>query len=376
MPCARDDRSSRRSRRGRPTGALRRLGSGGRIRTCDLRVMSPTSYRTAPPRAVPSRKVVYASRPIRVKTGPVRRPRSRSSAGRRGRYHAMGHMQRPGHKRSIRRRARSVALPLSACLVAMALLFAVSGDPVVAEPAQIITATKQPKTTAELFKAADEAQKQIERLDEQLEITVEAVQRRPRPPRRDRRRAGRRPHRPAPPRVRAAASSRTTFGAAPGVDVQGRRLDVARRAARVGQLRRGREPDRLLPPSRSTGPARSRSSFVWLAGQVETLEARLTAKRDQALAIEEQIEGERLVIEDRLAEREALLKSLDARIAKILGARAELSAAEARRLAINVGDIRGTAVQVAVVSRDAEASRQALRLGRAPDPTASTARVS
>ena len=26
--------------------------SGGRIRTCDLRVMSPTSYRTAPPRAV------------------------------------------------------------------------------------------------------------------------------------------------------------------------------------------------------------------------------------------------------------------------------------------------------------------------------------
>ncbi len=25
-------------------------GSGGRIRTCDLRVMSPASYRTAPPR--------------------------------------------------------------------------------------------------------------------------------------------------------------------------------------------------------------------------------------------------------------------------------------------------------------------------------------
>ena len=29
-----------------------RLGCGGRIRTCDLRVMSPTSYRTAPPRDV------------------------------------------------------------------------------------------------------------------------------------------------------------------------------------------------------------------------------------------------------------------------------------------------------------------------------------
>ena len=29
---------------------LNLLGSGGRIRTYDLRVMSPTSYRTAPPR--------------------------------------------------------------------------------------------------------------------------------------------------------------------------------------------------------------------------------------------------------------------------------------------------------------------------------------
>ena len=35
---------------GRPNGRPGRLGSGGRIRTCDLRVMSPTSYRTAPPR--------------------------------------------------------------------------------------------------------------------------------------------------------------------------------------------------------------------------------------------------------------------------------------------------------------------------------------
>ena len=30
--------------------AEQRRGCGGRIRTCDLRVMSPTSYRTAPPR--------------------------------------------------------------------------------------------------------------------------------------------------------------------------------------------------------------------------------------------------------------------------------------------------------------------------------------
>ena len=35
---------------------VRRRGCGGRIRTCDLRVMSPTSYRTAPPRDMGIRK--------------------------------------------------------------------------------------------------------------------------------------------------------------------------------------------------------------------------------------------------------------------------------------------------------------------------------
>jgi hypothetical protein len=33
-----------------PSGGASLTNSGGRIRTCDLRVMSPTSYQTAPPR--------------------------------------------------------------------------------------------------------------------------------------------------------------------------------------------------------------------------------------------------------------------------------------------------------------------------------------
>ena len=41
-----------RKAKGARTGAPEGYGSGGRIRTCDLRVMSPTSYRTAPPRDV------------------------------------------------------------------------------------------------------------------------------------------------------------------------------------------------------------------------------------------------------------------------------------------------------------------------------------
>jgi hypothetical protein len=49
------------------------LSSGGRIRTCDLRVMSPTSYQTAPPRVAvhtlaktkprPSRQTAFLQRP-------------------------------------------------------------------------------------------------------------------------------------------------------------------------------------------------------------------------------------------------------------------------------------------------------------------------
>ena len=48
------------NKKGARTGAQEGDGSGGRIRTCDLRVMSPTSYRTAPPRDV-GRQIVYVS---------------------------------------------------------------------------------------------------------------------------------------------------------------------------------------------------------------------------------------------------------------------------------------------------------------------------
>jgi hypothetical protein len=43
-------RSSGRPTRETPPSRAAFPSSGGRIRTCDLRVMSPTSYQTAPPR--------------------------------------------------------------------------------------------------------------------------------------------------------------------------------------------------------------------------------------------------------------------------------------------------------------------------------------
>ena len=65
MPPRRVHDGHRRKRRRAPRRARPSLDSGGRIRTCDLRVMSPTSYRTAPPRVVVR---MVARRPSRCKT--------------------------------------------------------------------------------------------------------------------------------------------------------------------------------------------------------------------------------------------------------------------------------------------------------------------
>jgi peptidoglycan DL-endopeptidase CwlO len=245
-------------------------------------------------------------------------------------------------------RRRTAAVLAVVCLAALALSTAVSGEPAGAEPAQVITATQQPQTRAELFRAADEAQRQIDRLDEQLEITVEQ-------------------YNGASVRLDEISAELTSI-----------RVDLQRQQS---ELRQGQEllSQRLvwmykvgdytwldaLLSSGSIADAESQvdffrrlaqqdrkeqESFTRLVDEVEWLERTVAAKRDQALAIEEQIEAERLVVEDRLAEREALLASLDSRIAAILGQRDELSRAEARRLAVNIGDIRGTAAQVAVVT--------------------------
>src|SRR5215217_7407784 len=69
----------------KPPGERRLSNSGGRIRTCDLRVMSPTSYLTAPPRG--GQKTIAAPwRPARAQrpgNGSVEeRPQARGVAWR------------------------------------------------------------------------------------------------------------------------------------------------------------------------------------------------------------------------------------------------------------------------------------------------------
>jgi peptidoglycan DL-endopeptidase CwlO len=250
--------------------------------------------------------------------------------------------------RTTRCRLRTAAVWGAACLTALASALVFSGRPADAAPVVVITATQQPHTRAELFKAADDVQRQIARLDDQLEIAVE--------------------------QYNGAQVRLDEINA----DLTAIRLDLRRRQTELKQ-HEDLLAQRLiwmykvgdftlldaLLNSGSFSDAESQvdffrrlgrqdrdeqKAFTWLAGEVATLERSVAAKRDQALIIEQQMSDETHVIEDQLAEREALLKNLDDRIAEILGARDELSRAEARRLAVNIGDIHGTAAQVAVVT--------------------------
>ena len=65
-----------RTKKNRPTGGrfFSNHGSGGRIRTCDLRVMSPTSYLTALPRVDTCESIPYREIPVNRGAGAVSSP--------------------------------------------------------------------------------------------------------------------------------------------------------------------------------------------------------------------------------------------------------------------------------------------------------------
>jgi len=239
----------------------------------------------------------------------------------------------------------------SACCCAAALCTAVSGEPAAATPDKVIIATKQPTSLAELIRAADDAELQIKRLDEALEIAVEE-------------------YNGAQVRLEALNADLTQV-----------RIDLTRREGEL-QAKQDLLTARLvwmykvgdytwldaLLGSGSLADAESQVDFFRRLGrqdeedeeefnalvdQVVELERIVAAKREQALAVEQQIETEQRLIADKLAERKALLRSFDKRITKILGERSALASADARRLAraagVNLTTIRGTPAQIAVV---------------------------
>ncbi len=118
-------------------------------------------------------------------------------------------------------------------------------------------------------------------------------------------------------------------------------------AARIELFKRVSQQDRQL-----------RDGFLATVRQVAALQTAIAAKRDQAMVVQQQIDAERVTIEDKLAERQAILNGLNGHIKKILGERARAAALAAGRLGraalAQIGTIHGTAAQVGVV-------REALR---------------
>ena len=115
--------------------------------------------------------------------------------------------------------------------------------------------------------------------------------------------------------------------------------------ARLELYRRVSQQDREL-----------RQSFLATVQRVDQLENALDVQRDKAMKVQQRVDAERLVISDRLAERQAILDGLNGRIRKILDQRARAAALASGHLAsvalAQLGTIAGTQAQIGVV-RDA-----------------------
>jgi peptidoglycan DL-endopeptidase CwlO len=94
--------------------------------------------------------------------------------------------------------------------------------------------------------------------------------------------------------------------------------------------------------------------FSALTADVAGLESAVAKQREDEAAVEQKVDESRLLIEEKLTERQAFLDNLDSRILTILEQQAALDAAEAGRLgeAVNLATLQGTPAQIGVI-RDA-----------------------
>ena len=98
---------------------------------------------------------------------------------------------------------------------------------------------------------------------------------------------------------------------------------------------------------------RAQAQMQELVSEVRRLEKDLDQRRRKALDLQTQVDQDRAEVEAKLAERQSILDNLDRRIRTILARRARLDAAEAARLArlagVDLSSIRGTPAQIGAV---------------------------
>jgi len=246
-------------------------------------------------------------------------------------------------------RRRRVAPPALAVLLVLGLTTFAAGGARGAP--RVITATKEPTTYVEMQDEANRLERQIKTLDDQLEVIVEDY---------DQARFRLDALNAHLTRIRLDLERRQAELAATQAEM-GHRLtlmyktgdwgfldavlsagDISDVTTQIDFFRRVSEQDSEL-----------QTEYAQLVGEVEDLETAVAEKRAEALSVAQRVEDEKLVIEDKLAERKSILKGLDQRIKKILKRRAHLDQALARRLArtagINLSRISGSPAQIAVV---------------------------
>ena len=254
-----------------------------------------------------------------------------------------------GHDRARRR------LTLAAVLVCafLACLAGLGGGRAAASPTAIV-ATRQPTSLAGLQKAADKVQKQVAALDDRLEVVIEDW---------DEAQSQLADIEGQLGQIRLQLDQSQTdlaqqqailgshlawmyklgdYGLLNELLTDGSLTDAA---ARIELFKRVSQQDRQL-----------RDGFLATVRRVAALQTSIAAKRDQAMVVQQQIDAERVTIEDKLAERQAILDGLNGHIKKILGERARAAALASGRLGraalAEIGTIHGTPAQVGVV-RDA-----------------------
>ena len=249
-------------------------------------------------------------------------------------------------------RRRFVFVALLACALA-ACLAGLSGGRAAASPT-VIVATRQATGLAGLQQAADKAQKQVAALDDRLEVVIEDWDQ-------AQSQLGAVDDQLSQIRLQLAQSQTDLaqqqaalgshlawmyklgdYGLLDELLSGGSLTDAA---ARLELLKRLNQQDRQL-----------RDGFLATVKKVNALQTSFAAKRDQAMVVRQRVDAERMTIEDRLAERQAILDGLNGHIKKILVQRARLAARSSAHLGnaalARIGTIRGTPAQIGVV-RDA-----------------------
>jgi len=253
-----------------------------------------------------------------------------------------------------RRLSLCVAALVACAAAALACLALAGGAPPAAASPTVIVASQQPTTLPELEHAADGVQRQVAALDDRLEIVVEdwdaaesqlqAVE-----------------EQLGEVRLQLSqgqdelAQQQAVLGAHLAwmyklgdyglLDELLNGASLTGAGARLELFRRLNEQDQAL-----------RAGFLATVQRVDRLQAVLATQRNKAMAAQQKVDAERLIISDRLAQRQAILDGLNGRIRKILDQRERAAALASGHLAsvalAQLGTIAGTQAQIDVV-RDA-----------------------